>query len=1246
MKLKLIVIVGLLFSAELLYCQSDLKEVWNLMLSNKRKEAKILFDKSLSRKKNEDIDIYTTGLILQVENGQLRSNKNEVNEFLKFEKSPTYIFPLHYLPLFNVFGDNLYSSSKLETIDALYEDLRLRSSEIIKFTKLLADKYRRNMKSVSLNEINSINNWQLCGVFENLNKTGINTFYEPEEYPKADKIFDAKSNGKVKWYNISNRENGKGYYYMDNENAFGSGIVYAQVFVKSPESQTVLIKFGHQNNIKIFLNDVEIYLDDEAQPNFPESNILKVTLNKGNNRLLVKNEIQYGSDAYLYFSLTDINGNKLNNLVYNNSYQVYEKSTKESLDVQTLEPAYYSYFRNTKREDSKYLLHQFLLAKSYQQNGKVKEFYNHIKILDTLYPNSSMVSLLKKSYFTTTDQSELAEELDKKIEMEDSFYYTNFLDDFFKAQSRIADDKEKIEEKMKKSKDLDPLFQALYKMILSIKDNNKSLITKNADTFLMLADSMHNVMVPFASLYKSIDNNEEKYLNVINDLYSKYDNKQAYNIIISELDDAKNYDSILKLKYKEIKKNPSDNSQIESLINYLLNKNANKEAMSLTDSLLYNFPFSIKAMELKGDIYKLLQKKDSAAYWYRRALDYDPTDYSMHKAFYEFIEHKDELEEIRTKDIYQYISKNRGKKHVSENGVVILLDEYLVNVYDEFVCKSKSYLIYEITSKEGIEKMKELQRGGDADYTKSEIIKVNGKVIPIENDGYSFVSTNLEVGDVILLDYEDYTSNSGRFYQDINKWNYFVSEYPCIVSRFGILYPDKVKFKFNEINGTTKMTLTKIKGKNYQTWEGFNLKEIAEAEDYCPSYYDRVHCIALSTIKNWGEIANWYLALLKDVTKLENEALEAYTSIFPDGAEKYDERTRAQKIYYYIANNFNYSSVNFRQSGYVPQKPAKTVRTKLGDCKDLSTLFVVMAEKAGLDAKLVLTLTSPNGTDYIKLPEIVFDHMIVKLKLDGKDNFLEMTDKDAGFLGYNSGLEKAIGLVVNLKKEENENSELIQIRQNFENEIINVDQTYKIGESKNILGITISTQGNNGFYKSMFFNENSDELIKKNLEEVFSSAFNKSLTFIGYEKLLRDTINNRLAVRMNFEVKDKPKTLGNLKMLVLPIIYKAYSVDVIKNDVRKFDIDYSKYENYSQYNTNMKIEIDSTKKFAELPSDFTLNYKKHSFSIKYLLESPSVLKVKIETKTDLSDITTEEYPEFKKYVEAILEKQRDLLGYK
>ena len=57
-----------------------------------------------------------------------------------------------------------------------------------------------------------------------------------------------------------------------------------------------------------------------------------------------------------------------------------------------------------------------------------------------------------------------------------------------------------------------------------------------------------------------------------------------------------------------------------------------------------------------------------------------------------------------------------------------------------------------------------------------------------------------------------------------------------------------------------------------------------------------------------------------------------------EGKENLTDKEKAIIIYNYIVNDIRYSSISFRQSGLIPQKASSVINTKLGDCKDVSTL--------------------------------------------------------------------------------------------------------------------------------------------------------------------------------------------------------------------------------------------------------------------------------------------------------------------
>src|SRR5678815_4963325 len=114
----------------------------------------------------------------------------------------------------------------------------------------------------------------------------------------------------------------------------------------------------------------------------------------------------------------------------------------------------------------------------------------------------------------------------------------------------------------------------------------------------------------------------------------------------------------------------------------------------------------------------------------------------------------------------------------------------------------------------------------------------------------------------------------------------------------------------------------------------------------------------------------------------------------------------------YIVANIRYSSVSFRQSGLVPQSVSTTISTRLGDCKDLSSVFVALANKAGIPAQLVLIDTRDNGSKDMMLPSMEFNHCIALAKIDGKDYYVELTNSYLPFGSLHYDLFNALSLVI------------------------------------------------------------------------------------------------------------------------------------------------------------------------------------------------------------------------------------------
>lgn len=377
--------------------------------------------------------------------------------------------------------------------------------------------------------------------------------------------------------------------------------------------------------------------------------------------------------------------------------------------------------------------------------------------------------------------------------------------------------------------------------------------------------------------------------------------------------------------------------------------------------------------------------------------------------------------------------------------------------------------------------------------------------------------------------------------------------------------------------------------------------------------------------------------------------MKIFKEILPNGISGLSETDRAEKIYNYIEKNVSYSSVDFRQSGHIPQKPSKTLVTKLGDCKDLSTLFVILGNQAGIKSNLVLVQTNDNSPQRLLLPNLSFNHCIVKVKLDGKETFLEMTDK---YLPFNSVVisnYKAKGLLINTDKSTVGNGELIDISidNNTKNLLKSVTEVNINGDVQNFISKQYVMGETKSHYNSFFQDVQTDDYRKKDVEEEYGGILDKVIN-VKSVKLLegKDLTTKPLAYEIEFNINDKPQSVGSLKIMKIPFLTKPFTKNIIATEHRNTDIIYTRYEKQNEYSEEIYLNIPEKMKFIEIPENKSLAYQNFKYSINYDLQKNNQLKITRTAHTPWDNIKKEQYPEFKKFVEDAINSENQILGYK
>lgn len=1258
MKLRKSYLLVLLFC---LFCnslsaQEKFDNHWDLLLKNKTK-ASLEYFKKLNKKTNKSIEGLLTNEILRNENGLINSvSKDFIKDFKSLDDYQYYLYAFWNNPfIFDNYLTTGFHTKNSKTIDA-FNSNDIHNSTIkysLKYIQAIKNRDNKNFTGYKskIAEIPVIKNWQYCGVFENLNKSGFDKEYEPELYAKSENGFNANSNGVVKWYTPNKEYTTESYQFFTNHSEYGYGVHYAQTFVTSNKEQRVQLRLGNSSAFKVWLNDVLVYENVKDVATDIDAYRVNVTLNKGVNRLLIKNAEANGI-PYFIARFSNEKGMAIPGLEYSEKFKEYGKSTVQKVNPIKVESDIEVFFKNKIKENPNNFFYKYALINIYFRSQNYEDANIILNPILEKYPKSSLLRILKTYSFSYEGNFNSVTELNKNIFLDDPDYYYSLVkktSDANQLKQMDIKELEKFLAKVEKSTDY-PVLKHIAKFMLDARNEDMKSLRVTMDLLSESAADREVVLKRFIPLYATVfqeqDKTIEMYENVLNEKFSP----SLLSGLAFYYEKLNRKDEVIEM-YKEYYETfPSDNSLLFSLIKKMHSYKMYKASIPYLEAMLKNYPYSFQAMEYMGNAQQQVGNKKKALEYFQKSLIYNNGNSSLLKKIETLSREGNIIDKYVVKNIYNYVEEKRGTSTNNNYGSNILLDDRVVQLYETGTVKSKNTYLYEVTSENGVEAYKEYDLGLSGNFTilKSEIIKKDKSIVPAEKTKSKFVFNGLEVGDVIHVSYQSLSTGSGRFYKDYVDAYQFDSENNCLRTKYSFIVPNTIKFDYRVENG--EIPLKKIKKGNFTVfeWELLNAPELAKAEDYRPSSADFARILHISTIKSWNTIANWYSDLVRSQSVFNSEVEQKFKEIFPEeNVLKLTETERARRIYYYIMNNFNYSFVEFKQSGFVPQKPAKTISSKLGDCKDFSTLFATLGRKAGLDVNLVLILTSDYGRRSLVLPSQDFNHCIVKVKLDGKEQFLELTDKNMPFKSVPNGLLNATGLEIPFMSNTDKVYNLFNLgdmKGIKSNNISNI--TLKIDENK-AQNLLVKSHISGSLASAYFgiFSGSNYELIKKDIDDDFKARLGD---------LVLDTITNINAKKgasfvsydAKMKIKNKMNEMGSMTFFKLPMVSHAYNSDIINTEERKYAIVYQNYENANYYKTTYNIEIPKGKKFIEIPTNKEFSYKKHAYKINFESLSDYQLKIEFIGKPDLSDISSKEYPEFKKYVEDVLKAKDILIGYK
>ncbi len=129
--------------------------------------------------------------------------------------------------------------------------------------------------------------WMIIGPFDNTAGNGFNSEYPPEKEMDFTGEY-AGNEGSVKWFKP---KRGRIDGFVDLAALLGRvnwAVAYAATSVQSPETRQVQLRIGSDDDIKVWLNGELVLSRNVDRPAVPDEDIVPVTLQKGQNQLLLK----------------------------------------------------------------------------------------------------------------------------------------------------------------------------------------------------------------------------------------------------------------------------------------------------------------------------------------------------------------------------------------------------------------------------------------------------------------------------------------------------------------------------------------------------------------------------------------------------------------------------------------------------------------------------------------------------------------------------------------------------------------------------------------------------------------------------------------------------------------------------------------------------------------------------------------------------------------------------------------------
>jgi hypothetical protein len=149
--------------------------------------------------------------------------------------------------------------------------------------------------------------------------------------------------------------------------------------------------------------------------------------------------------------------------------------------------------------------------------------------------------------------------------------------------------------------------------------------------------------------------------------------------------------------------------------------------------------------------------------------------------------------------------------------------------------------------------------------------------------------------------------------------------------------------------------------------------------------------LSATEFRDWGEIAEIMAPMYDQAARLAPDS-PLRAEVARIAAASNDPKVRATAALRLVEDQVRYLYLGMNLGGYTPASADSTWTRRFGDCKGKSVLLAALLRELGVEADVVFVSTVVGDGLDAQLPLVeVFDHAIVRARIDGKTYWLDGT---------------------------------------------------------------------------------------------------------------------------------------------------------------------------------------------------------------------------------------------------------------